>query len=320
MVTLLCFCCDHRNPAGSKFCNACGTPLHLKPCRHCEAINTRAAAHCHQCGETFALEFLSLDDAAELEHAPAATPALARREAQVDPPLPPQRQHSILRARIAALLVGLTATAMLSAYFAYRQPGGGPDSAGAAERPSAEGAAPHARPGGRPEDAQTRPAQGSSASPAEPWNLAGGNVAATATPNANRSTVPNAANGRVTAHRSPTDVKNGAAAAAKPASAVRRQSIPPGQDATNARAPAPADRPREPERQVARAPIALQQTVAMVQPLRSSTGGPAPVTQAQRSRDAARRPVPAMGAWDRPCAEGVALDQTCDIRMMAKGN
>ena len=59
MVSLLCFSCDHRNPIGSRFCNACGTPMNFRPCKHCGAINVRAAAHCHQCGETFDLAFLS---------------------------------------------------------------------------------------------------------------------------------------------------------------------------------------------------------------------------------------------------------------------
>src|SRR5215471_9532148 len=32
---LLCRFCDHYNPAGAKFCNDCGSPLHLKPCEQC---------------------------------------------------------------------------------------------------------------------------------------------------------------------------------------------------------------------------------------------------------------------------------------------
>jgi len=63
MVSLLCFSCDHRNPIGSRFCNACGTPMNFRPCKHCGAINVRAAAHCHQCGETFDLAFLAEPEA-----------------------------------------------------------------------------------------------------------------------------------------------------------------------------------------------------------------------------------------------------------------
>ena len=45
-----CIFCAHVNPAGAKFCNDCGSPLHLKPCRQCDAINDRAARRCYNCG------------------------------------------------------------------------------------------------------------------------------------------------------------------------------------------------------------------------------------------------------------------------------
>src|SRR5258705_6439190 len=45
------FFCDHINPAGATFCNDCGSPLHLKPCKHCEAINDQAAKNCYKCGK-----------------------------------------------------------------------------------------------------------------------------------------------------------------------------------------------------------------------------------------------------------------------------
>ena len=64
MLTLQCLWCRHRNPAGEDVCNACGTPLYLKPCTHCDAANQRAAAHCRNCGEAFSFDFVA---AAELE-------------------------------------------------------------------------------------------------------------------------------------------------------------------------------------------------------------------------------------------------------------
>jgi ribosomal protein L40E len=48
----LCPFCDHRNPAGAKFCNDCASPLHLKPCRHCDAVNHASATACYKCGAT----------------------------------------------------------------------------------------------------------------------------------------------------------------------------------------------------------------------------------------------------------------------------
>ena len=45
-----CLFCAHTNPAGAKFCNECGAPLHLRPCNRCEAINDQVAKNCYQCG------------------------------------------------------------------------------------------------------------------------------------------------------------------------------------------------------------------------------------------------------------------------------
>src|SRR5438067_1247652 len=45
-----CRFCDHGNPEGARFCNGCGSPLHLKPCPQCEAVNDTAAAQCYECG------------------------------------------------------------------------------------------------------------------------------------------------------------------------------------------------------------------------------------------------------------------------------
>jgi len=49
-VPARCIFCAHVNPAGAKFCNDCGSPLHLKPCRQCDAINDRDARRCYNCG------------------------------------------------------------------------------------------------------------------------------------------------------------------------------------------------------------------------------------------------------------------------------
>src|SRR5690349_12326063 len=46
----VCSFCDHHNPAGAKFCNDCASPLHLKPCKRCDAINHQAATKCYKCG------------------------------------------------------------------------------------------------------------------------------------------------------------------------------------------------------------------------------------------------------------------------------
>ncbi len=45
-----CPVCAHANPAESRFCNACGAPLHLAPCPRCGAMNARDAKDCYECG------------------------------------------------------------------------------------------------------------------------------------------------------------------------------------------------------------------------------------------------------------------------------
>jgi hypothetical protein len=49
MLRTECSFCDHTNPAGSKFCNGCGGPLHLAQCPHCNALNDKTATACHKC-------------------------------------------------------------------------------------------------------------------------------------------------------------------------------------------------------------------------------------------------------------------------------
>jgi Double zinc ribbon len=50
MTSSTCCFCAHLNPAGAKFCNECASPLHLKPCRACDAVNARDAQACYRCG------------------------------------------------------------------------------------------------------------------------------------------------------------------------------------------------------------------------------------------------------------------------------
>lgn len=50
-----CNFCAHDNPDGSRFCNECGSQLNLFLCSECEAINSRSAKQCFQCGAPLAL-------------------------------------------------------------------------------------------------------------------------------------------------------------------------------------------------------------------------------------------------------------------------
>ena len=49
MPPLSCPFCTHENPAGAKYCNDCGSPLHLVLCK-CGAVNNVTDTHCHRCG------------------------------------------------------------------------------------------------------------------------------------------------------------------------------------------------------------------------------------------------------------------------------
>jgi hypothetical protein len=53
MFPLQCPFCDHANPDGARFCNACGSRLHLRMCNQCEAVNDQDVKNCYQCGTEF---------------------------------------------------------------------------------------------------------------------------------------------------------------------------------------------------------------------------------------------------------------------------
>src|SRR5947207_9420373 len=56
-----CRFCDHDNPPDARFCNACGSPLYLKPCPQCEAVNDTAAPQCYQCGAALSKEDIAAE-------------------------------------------------------------------------------------------------------------------------------------------------------------------------------------------------------------------------------------------------------------------
>ena len=51
-----CRFCAHDNPERARFCNECGSPLHLKPCPRCEAVNEDQAVRCYECGASLSVE------------------------------------------------------------------------------------------------------------------------------------------------------------------------------------------------------------------------------------------------------------------------
>lgn len=138
----LCAFCEHRNPAGANFCNDCGSPLHLKPCNQCAAVNDQAATCCYQCGAEGAALFtrpeppllLTVADAAAVPRAPgdigasvtAAQPAVARAD--------PRAHSRLLR---PGYLAAFAMILMMGAYAAFRTESAGPDALGVASEPVA---------------------------------------------------------------------------------------------------------------------------------------------------------------------------------------
>jgi ribosomal protein L40E len=106
-----CCFCDHTNPATAKFCNECGSPLHLKPCRQCEAINDIGAKTCYKCGAVDpALAIAPEPDVAEPAGETAVDTTLA------GPSHAQRRTHVRAAVAVAVLLFGALA---VSAYYAY---------------------------------------------------------------------------------------------------------------------------------------------------------------------------------------------------------
>jgi ribosomal protein L40E len=74
-----CPLCEHVNPPGAKFCNACGTAIDLVPCPSCGAVNDPTATSCHQCAAA-----LPENVPAELAR-PSAAPAANAAESRARP-------------------------------------------------------------------------------------------------------------------------------------------------------------------------------------------------------------------------------------------
>ena len=147
----MCPFCDHRNPAGAKFCNECAAPLHLKPCSQCHAINDHAATNCYKCGAACPVSF-GTPGAAPVSPAGDAAPARATSAdiavaASVSQPL---NADSALRAGSRVLtpgqfLLAAIGTAVIAvAYSVYRIPEVTPDTTRVASQST--GAAEHDEP------------------------------------------------------------------------------------------------------------------------------------------------------------------------------
>jgi ribosomal protein L40E len=140
----VCSFCDHHNPAAAKFCNDCGSPLHLKPCNRCHAVNHQAATNCQQCGAEYPALFTTPEATPVLpaaDPAPAsATPGDVGVAATVTQPV---LAGSALRAGWRLLrpsqLAAIATILIAGAYAAYRINAATPDAGGVASQPSGAG-------------------------------------------------------------------------------------------------------------------------------------------------------------------------------------
>ena len=140
----VCPFCDHHNPVAAKFCNDCGSPLHLKPCNQCDAINHQAATNCHQCGAEYPALFTTPEATPVLpaaDPAPAwATPGDVGLAATVtQPPFTAGVSRAGWRLLRPSQLAAIATILITGAYAAYRINAATPDAVGVASQPSGAG-------------------------------------------------------------------------------------------------------------------------------------------------------------------------------------
>lgn len=159
----MCPFCDHRNPGDARFCNACASPLHLKPCKQCDAVNDEPATNCYKCGAAYPVPSSTPGatprlPAADSAPAPATTDGVATAASMT----PPGFATSALPAGRRLLRPGQFAAAVIAtmlivgAYEAYRINVATPVAIGDASRPVVAAdnnrttATPFAPPAGQP--------------------------------------------------------------------------------------------------------------------------------------------------------------------------
>ena len=129
----MCTFCDHRNPAGAKFCNDCASPLDLKPCDQCDAINHQTALNCYKCGAAYPVLFDTSEATSVLPADPTpawASPSDVAVAATVTEPLfaasAPRADWRLLSP--GQLVLASIATILIAgAYAAYRINAAAPD-------------------------------------------------------------------------------------------------------------------------------------------------------------------------------------------------
>jgi hypothetical protein len=102
MDIVRCAFCKQSNPAGAKFCDACGSSLELQVCEAGGAIDNVSASVCHKCGHPFAPR--SGVAAADQGEAQSVTP-IAQAEGLARPTRSPWKLFALLALIVAGALV-----------------------------------------------------------------------------------------------------------------------------------------------------------------------------------------------------------------------
>ena len=104
---MVCSTCQHKNPIGAKFCNACGAKLE-QTCPSCSRINPPGSRFCNECGSPLTSQSSVEEPASKQVQGPA--PKVQRQEFQS---LTPHPQSSAAERRQLTVmfcdLVGSTA-------------------------------------------------------------------------------------------------------------------------------------------------------------------------------------------------------------------
>lgn len=131
MDTRPCSFCSHENPEDAKFCNACGSSMHLQLCQRCGAIDNVSAVACYKCGASFSGQGPDENTRRESEGAasdrahgapanPIAAPSTnAATAARAADPSPIRRLEQRKGSAARALLFVVIAAAAVFVYRAY---------------------------------------------------------------------------------------------------------------------------------------------------------------------------------------------------------
>jgi Double zinc ribbon len=112
-----CSFCEHANPLAAKFCNECGSPLNLKPCPQCDAVNGATSKACYMCGAFFPIR------GSEPE-APETARSIPDTYTAAGPDVSPDRRPGFAGVMASLLPVIVFGTIAIAAYFVgYQQTG-----------------------------------------------------------------------------------------------------------------------------------------------------------------------------------------------------